>query len=398
MNAVIVQQVRVLDPRTLLDYLKELGRYVQATDPIVHDPIVYNTTLTLDSIPSQPYYKGTWKAEVDPKPFLIPEGPNPAGALPVYSDLITKEEYNRVASATSLGQALYPRVFDILESLNILRAARLKNLATNQTIAGSYDWAHFRNNLEAMCNVPVLFYAKIYPPVAVGTKGAYIGIDLWANVAIYRDMDGSSWNFESPNPRAVKISAGFTDSQQAEIGLRKLPSIFPDATFAEKLLLRGLPKNIARMYRKIAAHERAFWQAYVDYFSGLSDHKPYFDERAHREMTSQAAIRHLTFLGPMVEKLGIHPESVKFYDDKSNLHYDIAVDSLGEVAELISRGYYNGSRIPIIHAVFNGRKVIIEFPSWEHGARIPVAMQITNGSKKGTLESILAGMNNIAGK
>ena len=103
-------------------------------------------------------------------------------------------------------------------------------------------------------------------------------------------------------------------------------------------------------------------------------------------------------LEAVFEKLGIHPKSIKFYDDRSNLHYDIPVESIGEVAELMTHGYYNGENIPAVHAVFDGRHVIIEFPPWKNITRIPVAMQITNGSKKGTLESILAGMKGISRK
>lgn len=391
MNAVIVHQVKVLDPRNLPDYLRELDRYVRATDPIVH-----GITLTTGDNPYLPHYKATWKVKIAPEQLLIPEGPNPAGALPAFSDLITRVEYNRVTSAAALGEALYLPALELLERLNILNIYQLKDLAANRRVKGNHDLASLRDNLESICKVPISFYAKIDPPVPLGTNRANIELDLWADVDVYGGMNGSSWSFESQNPRAMKISARFIDSQQAVLGLRGLSTIFPDARFSERLLLEGLPKNVRGMYRRIAASEEAYWQAYENYMDGLSDQEPYFDERTHREMTSQAGISHLAFLEPIFKKLELHPKSIHYYDDKSNLHYDMKAESLDEVAELVSRGYYNGERIPLIHAVFNGRTVIIELPSGEYGTRIPVAMQIKNGSGKGTLESILSGMNSIA--
>jgi len=389
MNAVIVHQVEVLDPRTLPDYLRELDRYVRATDPTVH-----GRKLIVDGKPPLPSYGDTRLLRASSELFF-PEGPKPAGASPAYSDLVTEKEYDRIVRVAALGKTLYSHALELLEKLNILGIYNLKDLPRNHRIKGTFNLMDLMHNLESICDVPISFYAKIYPPVPVGTNGVDIELDLWADAVVYRDVNGSSWSFESPYPRAIKISSRFVDPQQAVVGLRGLLGISPDARFAEKLLLSGLPRNIAGMYKGIAAFNEAYWGLYWGYVDGLTSKKPHFDERLYRQMTSQASIRHLAFLEPMVEKLGIHPESIEFYDDKSNLHYDIPVKSLGEVAEWISKGYYDGSRIPIIHAVFNGRKVIIEFPSWEHRTRIPVAMQVTNGSGKGTLEAILSGINGI---
>lgn len=389
MNAVIVHQVKVLDPRTLPDYLRELERYVRATDPTVH-----GTKLIVDGKPALPRYGDTKLLRVSSELFF-PEGPKPAGASPAYSDLVTEEEYAKIVRAAALGKTLYLHALELLEKLNILGIYNLKDLSKNHTIKDTFNLIDLKDGLELICSVPISFSAKIDPPVPMGTNRIDIEVDLWADVAVYRGMNGNLWDFKSPNPRAIKISSRFIDPRQAVVGLSGLLDIFPDARFEERLILSGLPGNVARMYRQIAEFREAFQQACVNYISGLRGQEPDFDEKKHREMASQAGISHLAFLEPIFKRLGIHPHSIHYHDDKLNLFYDITVGSLDEVAGLISRGYYNGMSLPVIHAAFNGRKVIIEFPLGYYGARIPVAMQVTNGSEKGTLESILSGINSI---
>src|SRR3989338_2221729 len=115
MNAVIVQQVMVLDPRTLPGYLVELSRYARAIYHVLH-----GSKLTANDAPSNPPYMATHDVKIDPTQLLTPEGPKPDGASPAYSDLLALEQYNRIISATALGGALYPTALGLLERLNII--------------------------------------------------------------------------------------------------------------------------------------------------------------------------------------------------------------------------------------------------------------------------------------
>ncbi|MEK6909809.1 MAG: hypothetical protein AABW61_01900 [Candidatus Aenigmatarchaeota archaeon] len=387
MNAIIEHRVGVLNPNTLPDYLNQLNMYVLATDPKVHAP-----DFQLSGNRTFPEYKATWPMLLNgkPKQLFLQEGPIPAGALPEY--LIDIDKFNRITNGTALGKALYPNALDLLEKLNIRNVYDLKDLLTNRSIECIYALTDLRNNLDSMCLVPVSFYATINPPVSLGTDLVSIEIDPLADAVIH--TYGSGYSFKSQNPRAIKISAQFADPERAASGLKGLSGIFPDTVFTEKLLLNGLPKDVADMYREIAARNLA----YSNYIDGLTDEKSDFDESVYREMTSQASISLIGFLKPLIEGLGIRPTRMFYYNERLNMPYNIKVDSLDEVADNIRRGYYDGTRIPVIHAVFNGNKVVIRVPSWKYRVSTPVAMQITNGSGRGTLESILEGMNSIAGK
>ena len=152
------------------------------------------------------------------------------------------------------------------------------------------------------------------------------------------------------------------------------------------------------MYGEIAVIKEAFRDEYWDYIRGLTYLKPDFDEGLHRKMTSQASLSHLAFLKPTIERLGIQPKFIQYHDGKANLPYNTGVNSIGEIAKLIEQGYYDGDQIPVVHAIFDGREVIIEFPPLGLSPSVPIAMQISSVSGEGTLESILGGMNSIAGK
>lgn len=388
MKAIIQHQAYILDPRTLPDYLRELDRYKQATDFRIHGPdLKYSDNTAL------PNYEVIRLMPINgrPKELFLPEGPNPVGLLPVYSELITPKEFDDITSGAALGKVLYPHALTLLEGLNIREIYDLKDSSTHQEIRGQISTlTGLRNHVNLVYHIPISFYAIINPSLLLGTDAVNIEIQPWVIAVAEADEDGS-WNYKNQKFRSVIISAAFDIPKSAASGLRGLSSIFPDSVFTETLLLKGLPKDITGMYKEIADKILDYW----DYFDGLTITKPDFNERMYREMTSQASISHIGFLKPVIKRLGIHPIGISFYDNKSNMHYDIRVDSLDEVADLISRGYYDGSRIPAIHAVFNGSKVIIEFPSWEDGiTSLDSAMQIRNGSQKGTLESILSQMNN----
>lgn len=201
-------------------------------------------------------------------------------------------------------------------------------------------------------------------------------------------------SYKSRNLRAVQIIAKFEDPKLAMPGLRGLAGFFPDAVFAETLFFGGLPRNIVKIYKKIADNIQEWW----DSINRITTKEPDFDDRMHREMTSEASIKHLEFLKPVIERLGIRPTRMSYYDGKLNMPYNIEVGSIDEVARLISEGYYDG-RIPLIHAVFNGGEIRMEFPSWKDVMDVSTfAMRIKNGTRNGTLESILAKMNSIARK
>lgn len=380
MMAVIEHQARVLDPRTLPDYLRELDRYKQATDFRIHGTgLKYSDVAPLN-------YEVTRPIKGVSKQLFLPEGPNPDGLASVYPELVTLEEFNYIKSGAAVGMVLYPYALNLLERLNIREIYDLKDSSTHHEIRGQISTlTDLMNYVDLVCHMPISFYAILKPPLLLGTDAVDIEIQPLAIAVAEADEDGS-WNYKNQNFRSVMISKSFDVPELAASGLRGLSSIFPDSVFAETLLLKGLPKDIANMYQKIADKIRDYW----DYVYGLTTTKPDFNERMYRGMTSQASISLIGFLKPLIERLGIRPMSMFYHDERLNLTHNIPVDSLDEVAGLISQGYYDGTYIPVINAVFNGNNIIMEFPSWENGVSTPVAMQIRNGSEKGTLESILS--------
>ena len=100
--------------------------------------------------------------------------------------------------------------------------------------------------------MPISFYAIIKPPLLLGTDAVNIAIHPLAIAVAEADEDGT-WNYNKNQKfRSVMISASFDIPKSAASGLRGLSSIFPDSVFAETLLLKGLPEDMANMYKKFA--------------------------------------------------------------------------------------------------------------------------------------------------
>ena len=284
---------------------------------------------------------------------------------------------------------VYPVALSLLEKIGIKEIRHLKDPFTEQAPRVPVYTLHgLRDFIKLEPHLPISFNAIINLPMPPGIYRAKVRINPF--IAIYASTDENAPNYNSQNLRAIDITARFTSPESAVSGLRGLAAIFPDFAFEEKLLVGNLPAHIAEMYKKIEELVNAYWE----YEYGLTSKKPDLDEARYREMTSQLGMAHIEFLKPIFERLGIHPHRADYYDDRSNLHYRTRVGNLDDVIRLISRGYYDGSRIPTIHATFNGQEITVEFPSWDYRLGTNFAMQVRNSSNNHTLESILAGIKN----
>lgn len=385
MKAVIVHETRMLDPRTIGGYAAAAARYIQANSDSIHG---HDSSCQFSSGPFTDYYGPNLVVEGKPKQLFISESPNPQNPFD-YNDLISPEQFDRIRSGAELGDSVYPVAFSLLRKLDVKEVHHLKNTSSNQVITGGlYTLNDLREFIELKPHLPISFDAAINLPKPLGAYMVKARINPF--IAVYAATNENTPNHNRKDLMAIDITARFTSPESAVSGLRGLAAIFPDFTFEEKLLVGNLPGHIAEMYKKIGAFIISCW----DYTDGLAGKEPDFDEATYREMTSQLGMAHIEFLKPIFERLGIHPHRVDYNDDGSNMHYQIGVGNLDDVVGLISRGYYDSSRIPTIHATFNGQEIAVEFPSWEYRLGSDFAMQVRNDSGNHTLESILAGIKN----
>lgn len=381
MKAVIVHEARIVDPTAIGGYMAAAARYRWANSAGIQG---YDSSYQFSSGSFTDYYGPNLIIGRKPTQLFLPEGPNPQNPL-AYRDMIRVEQFKRIRSGAELGDLVYPVAFGLLRKLDIRGVRHLKDLSTKQAPRVPVYTLHgLREFIGMVPYLPISFDARINLP-----RGMYRSkIRINPFIAVYAATNENAPNYNSQNLRAIDITARFTNPESAVLGLRGLAAVFPDFVFEEKLLVGNLPGHIAEMYKKI----EGLVDEYLVYEYGLTSKKPDLDWTRYREMTSQLGMAHIEFLKPMFEGLDIHPHRADYYDDRSNIPYQIPVESLDDVIGLISRGYYNSSRIPTIHATFNGQEIAIEFPSWESRLGSNFAMQVRNGSNNHTLEFILEGI------
>ena len=383
MKAVIVHEVRILDPRTIEGYAAAAARYMQANSSRIHDG---DLSYRISSGPFTDYYGPDLLVGGEPKQLFLPEGQNQQNPFDP-QDLISLEQFDRVKSGAELGSLFYPPAFSLLERIGVKKIYHLKDQSSDQVIRGViYTLHNLREFIELELHSRISFNAEINLPMPLGIYRVKVRIDPF--IAVYAATDENPAKFNSKNLMAIDITARFTSPDSAISGLRGLAPIFPDFAFEEKLLVGNLPRHIAEMYKEIEAFIGAYWEYEYD----LTSKKPDLDEAKYREMTLLAGMAHIELLKPIFEGLGIHPHRVDYHDNRSNMDYRTGIENLDEVIWQMSRGYYDGSRIPTIHATFNGQKIVIEFTSWESRLGSNFAMQVRDSSGNHTLESMLAGI------
>ena len=120
MQAIIIQQAEILDPRTVPGYMNEVARYKQATNAKIHGW----------PLPSDPYpysfdYQRAMPLKTDSDRLLIPEGPTPYDSPQgTFKDTVTLEEFNRITSGAAMGATLYSYAIEYLRPLNISSISR----------------------------------------------------------------------------------------------------------------------------------------------------------------------------------------------------------------------------------------------------------------------------------
>ncbi len=383
MKAAIVHEVRILDPRTIDGYAVAAARCMQANSPEIHGR---EFSYSGSSDPFTDYFGPKLLVEGRPKPLFLPEGPNqrnPSG----YSGLIKLDQFGKIRRGAELGSLFYPAAFSLLERLNIRGILNLYPFTNPAFRVPVYTLQGLRKFIELEPYLPLSFDAVINPTIPLGANRIQIRINPFT--AIYAATDESATEDNDQGLMAIHLTAGFTSPKSAILGLKGLTKVFPDSVFEEKLLVGNLPRRISEMYKKIGDFIGAYW----DYAGGLGGKKPGLEGITYWEMTSLAGRAHIEFLKPTFERLGIHPLGIDYHDDVSNMHYSTSIENFDDVIRLISRGYYDGLRIPTIHATFNGQEIAVEFPSWEPESGSTFAMQVRNASNNShTLEFILAGI------
>ncbi len=385
MKAIIVYEARTLDPIAIKGYRGAAARYRQANNTGIHDDDLC-CQMAYDSLAGK--YGHRLLATGESKHLLLPEGPNPNPFA--YRDLISPEQFNRIKSGAELCAIVYPAALGLLEQAGVNKIRNLKSPYAEQELINAV------RTLHDLC-----WFTQIVPPSTMffdaginllTSRGErYVGawkVQVNPFRGVYLQADENAPGYDRQSIRAMAITTRFASPESASSGLRGLAKIFPDLVLEEKLLVGNLPAYIMKLYKQIEDSTSNYW-ARADWPAGKN---PPLGMANYREMTSLAGMAHIEFLKPIFESLGIQPHRIDYHDDKSNMHYQIAVENLDDVTWLISRGYYDGSRIPTIHATFNGQEIAIEFPPWAFRLGSNFAMQVINGPNSYTLESILAGI------
>lgn len=158
MKAFIVHQAKILDPNSLPGYQNEVSRYTQATDFRLHGRY-YDC-----SVEALSKYWGALIINDAPQRLFLPEGPDPVGALPAYSELITPRQFDEIVSGAAVGKVLYPHALTLLERLNLRGMHDLRDGYTSRKIMGEvYNLDYLRSNLALVYAFPILFSATIEP-------------------------------------------------------------------------------------------------------------------------------------------------------------------------------------------------------------------------------------------
>lgn len=370
-EAIIAQQARILDPTRLPGYMEEVARYRQFTHKGMH---LY-TNQPLEYKGHFDYEDGEMLGNVAGHIFY-PESPKSYTNSSELGHTISKEEFDRITGRAAIGEVLYPYAIEYLQPLNISNISDLKDWTNGQDIEKIHDLKKLKSNIYEIAPMPLEFYAQIWPDFGIGKDEVRIRL--------------SNFLPNRYNHRAVSIDAEFDDPEMASEGLRGLNKPFPEVIFEQELFVGTLPEEIENLYKE----SEDYLHAYLDYEEGLSNEKVDFDNAVYKEMTKEAAIRHLNFLNETLQGLDITPHIIAYYDDYSNLHYSIPVTSFSEVLELISRGYYDGSNIPNILGSFEGREIELDFEHWKWKPEAShFALRVKNISEQdGTLEKILNGV------
>jgi len=322
------------------------------------------------------YEDGTILFNVD-KNIFRPEGPKPHGNHSQdIGNTIPNHEFDRITSRAAIGEVLYPYAIEYLQPLNISKISDLKGRTDRQNIEKISNLEKLKSNIYRIAPMLLEFYAQIKPDFSVGVDNVRIRL--------------SNYPITLPNYRAVIIDAQFDNHKMASLGLRKLREPFPEMIFEQELFVGILPGDIVNMYET----SKNYLGAHLDYEEGFSSNKVDFDNDVYKEMTQEAAIKHLNFLNETLQGLDIMLQVITYHDDYSNLQYNIPVTSFEEVIELISKGYYNGWDIPNIIGIFEGRKIELDFEHWKWKPEAShFALRVKNISEQdGTLEEILHGV------
>lgn len=383
MEAAIYQRVRILDPRTLPGYSEQAERRKQFIDAEMSGRAwTFGPNDELS-------FQRTGPLMIKPDTIYSPDAFRPG--LIIYSELAPinkfEEEFEMVSRGTPLWRLVFPYVLDGLGKLGIMVVYDLETAFTRKK-PETISMDGLMRSLAYVGSLPASFHAKINPPFNIGKHRVKVMIPDPRSL-LYVDSNSPQDNYEDSElqaPRIITISGNFTDPKAARIGLSDISSISTDAIFDELLTIGTLPKKIAARYAAI--------RDYVHPNSeNVSTSNSAFNEGVYKERVIAASLEHLRFLRPVLESLGVKPNLMQYYEDGSNFNYRIEVRNWADIADLVSRGYYNGFGIPSVDAVFQGGKVTIHFPSWAH--QFNSALQATQDHHDGTLESILTGTLSI---
>ena len=99
----------------------------------------------------------------------------PGTPVPNYfSDTITDEEFEKIASGANKGVVLYSKTIDYLEPLNILEVSTLRDRLHYKDLPNIRSIQELRSNLQVIATTWPEFDAIISPAVRLGTNNVRI--------------------------------------------------------------------------------------------------------------------------------------------------------------------------------------------------------------------------------
>lgn len=323
---------------------------------------------------------------------------------------------------TNLGLSLYPNTIAYLQPLNVSGISNLRGTYDNEKFPdGIADLEGLMRNVSAIASTWPVFDAVINPAVPVGTNNVRISMhyDGFDDIEVVRtELEQMAEDYkqgkitpqnkyherflrgivesverEKQTPseyrqRSISIATRFDDPQTARIGLRQLGTIFPEMLFEEELLAVELPQETAEAHRKARDYLHAHW-LYDHKLGPKPDYK--FDDATYHRLTKDANLQHLEFLAPYLQGFGVVPTTASNFAESGSMERAIVpVSQYDEVVTLMKDEKYTDPHIPKISALFDGKKVELDFSKGNAIFGIfDFGVVIENRDREWTLEDIL---------
>ena len=350
---VLIQEACLLDARTIPEYVREMRIYRRCSGivPFAH----INLDRAMDERNASPFDDEAYR-DHNPMFFLQLDSIRDPNGIPNFkSEYVSIDDIQAIMAFERVGAAFYPKAVDYLaRRLGIRGVRNIRNATSPGIIRHACNVKSLRQLLESAGGISPVFELAVKPEIDLGTNTvdvmmSYLSVNSGRTTIIMTDNDEETPGHETAEQRNIVIGNIYRSAESARNGLRGLMSMYEETTVDEMLLALVLPEEIGGLYgqaRKIA---------YELIMTGFSrDFDEAFQHPDYINAFNTALFRHLQFVAPYFQSLGLDTKEVRLHNPAENSGMFVPVYELGEVIEEIRNDATRARFIPTIICEYNG--------------------------------------------